>query len=301
MRRLLLPVLVMSASLVGVTCARMTLPDGLGEEDIQGVTDAYGQAAMLPCTVPIIGNRAVVTAEGSVRGIADGRRIRGQLWIGIDIISGSLRLESVHATPSEFVFIANAAFKGQNDTSDVESTLVLPRSERVVQESSRRLLEAIIGFPLTAQEFMWALTGCPSWSGSIVGRKFGDTFMKVWVGDVLPLEVLLRRKDIGAPWTLLTMARHVDGEMFRWRAEFNERVRGLFRAIRMVSQDWNGEVGRAFDIRLSLSRIQVGPAIGPETFSLVPPRSARRVSLDTLREQRPRPALPLVNDAPPIQ
>jgi hypothetical protein len=135
----------------------------------------------------------------------------------------------------------------------------------------------------------------------MVGRKFGDTFMKMWVGDVLPLELLLRRRETGNPWTLLTMARHVDGEMFRWRAEFHERVRGLLRSIRLVSLGWNGELGRAFDIRLSLSRFQVGPAIGPETFSLVPPPSARRVSLQTLREQRPRQALALVNDQPARQ
>jgi hypothetical protein len=113
MRKLLLVLVMTASTLVGVTCAGITLPDGLGEEDAQGVTDAYGQAAMLPCTVPIIGNRAVVTAEGSVRGVANGRRIRGRLWIGIDILSGSLRLESVYAAPSEFVFVANDAFKGR--------------------------------------------------------------------------------------------------------------------------------------------------------------------------------------------
>jgi hypothetical protein len=296
MRRLLLPILVMSASLVAMACARITLPDGVGVEDSEAVTHAYGEAVMLPCAFPTIEERTVITAQASVRGIANGQRIRGRLWIGVDVGSGSLRLESEQGA---FVFIANKAITGDTDTSDVEATLVLPLDESVVRDSSRSLLEAILGVPLTAQEFMWAFTGCPTWGGSIFGRRFGNTFMRLWVGDVLPLEFVVRRKDAGSPWALLTMARNVDRGMLRWRAEFNDRVRGLVRAIRIRSLDWNGETGRAFDIRLSRNRTQVGPILGSETFSLVPPRLARRVSLDTLRQQRPRPGWPLVNDAPP--
>jgi hypothetical protein len=273
-----------------------TLPDGIGVEDSKAVTDAYGQAVLSVCALPTIEERTVMTAQGSVRGISSGQRIGGRLWIGIDVGSGSLRLESVQGAAFDFVFVANDAIKSDTDTSDVEATLVLPRGERVVRDSSRRLIEAVIGVPLTAQEFIWTFTGCPTWGGSIFGRRFGDTWMKLWVGDVAPLELVVHRTDLGSPWALLTMVRNIDEGMLRWRTAFSDRVGGLARGMRIVSLDWNGEAGRAFDVQLSLNRIQVGPVLGSATFSVVPPSSARRVSLDTLRQERPRGMWPVVND-----
>jgi hypothetical protein len=52
---------------------------------------------------------------------------------------------------------------------------------------------------------------------------------------------------------------------------------------------------------LSLSRIQISPAIGSETFSAKVPTSTEAISLESFRQQRPRPALPLVSDAPPLR
>ena len=163
------------------------------------------------------------------------------------------------------------------------------------------MLEAILGLPLSAQELMWALTGCPTWSGSIAGQRFGNTFMKVLVGDTLPVEFSLHRKDVRSPWVLLAMSRNVAGRTIGWRAEFDSRVRGLIRTIRIISQEWNGVMGRSFDIRVSLSHIQVGPTNGFEMFSPLVPPSAVSFSLETFRQQRPRPALPLVSDAPPLR
>jgi hypothetical protein len=125
--------------------------------------------------------------------------------------------------------------------------------------------------------------------------------MKVLVGDTLPVEYSLHRKDVRSPWTLLAMTRNIAGRTLRWRVEFDSRVRGLIRTIRIISQEWNGVMGRSFDIRVSLIHIQLGPTIGFETFSLVVPPSAVSVSLETLRQERPRPALPLVSDAPPVR
>jgi hypothetical protein len=192
---------------------------------------------MLPCSAfPIVEGRAVITAEVSVRGESNGHRVGGRLWVGTDLSTGSLRLESIQ-TPPFFVFIANNAFKGQNDTSDVDGTLLLPRGNWVVQrETSRTLLQAIIGLPLSAQEFLWAFSGCPSWSGSISGQRFGPTLMGVLVGDVLPVESFLRRKDVRSPWTLFAIGRNIAGRTLRWRAEFDNRLRGLFRTIRIVTR-----------------------------------------------------------------
>jgi hypothetical protein len=125
--------------------------------------------------------------------------------------------------------------------------------------------------------------------------------MRVLLGDILPVELFVRRKDERSPWTLFAIGRNVAGRTLRWRAEFDNRSRGLFRTIRIVSQEWNGEMGQSFDVVLSLNRVQVGPTIGPETFSPAVPSSAESVSLETFRQQRPRPALPLMSGAPAVR
>jgi hypothetical protein len=297
-----LAILVIGPSLVGAACAPMKMPD-VGEDEVNDLGSAYGEAVMVPCGLPFGEGRPVMTAELSVQGAANGKRFRGRVWVGTDLSSGSLRLESVGVEPPLFVFIANhPPYKEQHDTSDVDGSLFLPHGNGVVRrESSRALVETILGLPLSASEFMAALIGCPRWSGSLYARRFGDTFMKVVLGETLAVEMFVRRKDSRSPWTLVAMSRNVAGRTLRWRAEYGSRPNGLSRTVRIISQDWNGETGRVFDIRLSLSRIQIGPALGPETFSPAVPASAEAINLEGFRQQRPRPALPLVSDAPPLR
>jgi hypothetical protein len=67
-----------------------------------------------------------------------------------------------------------------------------------------------------------------------------------------------------------------------WRAEYRDFHNDLPRAIRLTSPD-----GRRFDLRLSLSQVEVNPALGADTFGVRVPRSAAPITLEELRHSRP--------------
>jgi hypothetical protein len=287
----------MAAVLVCSACAPLTLPAGPGEDAEDAMFAAYLEAVERFCFFPSMDSRATFTAEVSVRGTSNGRPVRGRVWVGVDPRYRSLRLESAEDVPPQFILTSEHALPAASGGSAV-ATLLFPREQLIVhRESSRALLEAVLGLPLSAPEFVSAFTGCQSLGGYGDAKTFGQNVMRMSIGTAPHGELFLRRHDPQSPWTLFAMTGEVEGRTLRWRAEYDRRPEHLSRAVRIVSQE-RSVTGRLFDLHLSLSRIQIAPLVGSEIFTPTVPASARHVSLETVQRQRPQPLLPLLSVAP---
>ena len=286
--------MVLVSVLPCASCAPMGLLTRSDGKEINGGTAWYGDPNDPHCLAPRIGLRAVSTASVLVRGTSAGRPVWGRVWIGVDHSTRSLRVES--AAPAQFILTAERALLAADDTSDGAATLYLPPQHRVVQRaSSRALLDAVLGLPLPAHEFVWAFTGCQNITGNIDERAFGPNLARVSMGNALPLDVFLRRANPQTSWTVFAMSRASQTQAFRWWAEYRRNPEKVLQSVRIVSEEPHGAIGRLFDLDLTLSRIQYAPLVGPEVFTPVRPSTARPVPLETWQRQRPRSSLPLVN------
>ena len=272
------------------------MPDGPGEEAEDAMFAAHLEAVERFCFFPSLDSRATITAAISVRGTANGRPVRGRVWIGVDPRYRSLRLEAAEGVPPQFILTSEHALPTAKGASAVAS-LLFPREQLIVhRESSRVLLEAVLGLPLSAPEFVSAFSGCHDLGGYGDAKTFGPRVMRLSIGTAPHGELFLRRHDPQSPWTLFAMTGEVEGRALRWRAEYDRKPESLSRAVRIVSEE-NGVIGRSFDLHLSLSRIQVAPVVGSEVFTPTVPPSARHVSLEMAQRQRPHPLLPLLSVA----
>jgi hypothetical protein len=222
------------------------------------------------------GDVLALTTQIVVRGSVHGHRVRFRLRAAT-AFPALARLEVV-ASPRPPLF----TFTARGD----DATLLVPRDNRVAQhERASAVLDAVAGLPLNGVDLEGLLTGCPRISGTYRAFQFGDTWLKFFVGE--DDEVYLQRNDPGGPWHLMVMIRRVSGQSLRWRAEFRDRRDGVPRTIRLTSLDWNGQSSDAFDIRLSLRRLEINPLLGPEEFAVPVPRSAQPITLDELRRSDP--------------
>jgi hypothetical protein len=67
-----------------------------------------------------------------------------------------------------------------------------------------------------------------------------------------------------------------------WRAEYRELKDGLPRSVRFSSSDKS-----QFDLRLTLSQVEINTTLGPEAFTVQIPSGVRPISIDELRHARP--------------
>ena len=286
-------ILVIIAALAWTACARPALTKSL-DADADELTylleEIDRQCRFLP-----LESTAAITAAVSVHGSSYGRPLRGRVWVGADPRHRSLRIESADTVPPQFVVVSQRALLARDDVSDGDATLLLPRQQLIVQrENSRQVLTAVLGLPLSAQEFVWAFTGCQTAGGALEMTTLDAHVTKVSIGAVPPFDLFMeRRRPSGR--TLVAMSRAVDGREFRWRAEYRRQENGTLRSVRIVSQEANGRTGRFFDLHLSLSRTQIAPLVGPATFSLEAPTS-RAVSLEDVQRQRSNRSLPLLSE-----
>ena len=234
---------------------------------------AASSASQAKIMVPkeFVGNLALTT-QIVVRGSAHGHRLRFRMWSAV-AFPALARLEVVASSrPPLFIFTARGD----------DAMLLVPRDNRVVQhERASVVLEAMAGTPLNGVDLEGLLTGCPRISGTYRAFQFGNTWLKFFIGE--NDEVYLRRNDASGPWHLVVMIRRVPGQSIRWRAEFRNRRDGVPRTIRLTSLDWNGQPSDAFDVRLSLRRLQINPLLGPEEFAVPVSLSAQPITLDELR------------------
>ena len=280
-------------------CAPVRLPAGPGKHAPGTVIETYWEAVERYCSFLSIDSSAVVTARVSVRGRSNGRRVLGRVWIGADHLNGSLRIESADAVPPHFVLTVDRTNLVSGGASDRDATLYLPRQQMIVRrESSRVLLQAVLGLPLTTQDFTSAFTGCPVVSGMVEERTHGPNMMRLATTrpDLHARAIFLRRQTQRSPWTLLAMTRYIPGQQFQWRAEYHRPAGVVYRAVRIVGEDESDNRRPPFDVKLALNDIRVAPLVNEGTFSLQVPSSVRIVSFETLQRQRSQPSAPLLND-----
>jgi hypothetical protein len=182
-----------------------------------------------------------------------------------------------------FIFVATGA----------DATLLLPRDERVLEHGRPdAVLEAVAGVPLGADDLTTTLTGCPPVSSAAspeaAARQFGDTWLVVGGSDNdRGDELFFRRDSRTRPWQLVAVSRRASTSGRRWRAEYTDRQIDIPRSIRVTSIDDGGNTGRAFDLRLALSQVELNTTLGDEVFTVQVPPTALPMTLDELRAQGP--------------
>jgi len=267
----------------------MRLPSGAATP----ASPAEAAAALAQVTAACASVRTFA-GELAVSGSAGGRRLRGRLLAGV-AVPASVRLEAVAPFGQPlFFFVA---------TGD-DATLLLPRDERVLEHGRPdAVLEAVAGVPLGAADLTTTLTGCPPASSSASpdagARQFGDTWLVIGSpgGPATPGnpgnsgddgdELFLRRETPARPWQLVAVSRRAAGSNRRWRAEYTDRQGEIPRSIRVTSIDAGGTTGRAFDLRLALSQVEVNTTLGDEVFQLQIPATAVPITIDELRAAGP--------------
>jgi outer membrane lipoprotein-sorting protein len=254
---------VAALALAGVSCGGplVKLPSGPGTP-APDAADALADATSA-C-------RAVSTfsAEAAVSGSVGGRRLRGNLFVGV-APPASARIEAVApAGQPIFIFVATG-----ND-----ATLFLPRDGRVLQHGRpAAVLEAVAGAPLDAVELRETLTGCVRSAGGTQGRQLGPAWRLVSIGDA---DVYLRRNAAAGRWEMAAAIHRVGGG--GWRAEYADIDAGMPRSIRLASAD-----GKRFDLRLKLSQVEVNAQLGPDVFRVQIPRDAAPITLEELKRSGP--------------
>jgi hypothetical protein len=226
------------------------------------------EAALTPCAdLPSVDGQVAITAELTVQGVANGGRVRGRFWLGADLSGGSFRLEPIKAPPA-FVLVARDLNEDRNDRSDHDVSATLRVGDGAIrQERSRELLQALLGVPLSARELIWVMAGCPAFSGSIGGQNLGPNAMRVLFDGILPGEIFVRRNHMRSPWSLVAMGSSIPGHTYHWRADYGNRVRQVFRHFRIRSREWNGVMGRTFDVGFSWSRVELGATLDERLFA----------------------------------
>ena len=243
--------------------------------------------AQRPCQSPIM------TARAHVRGTLERRRIDRALWVGVDLGTGRMRLESMDTGSPRFAMLASSSLG--SDRKD-EATLVLPARRWVVRSRSREVVELVLGVPLSALDMLNVLTGCSiNNGGSLRFERFDAGSIKMVVGDDPVFEVFMRRRRIASPWAVFAIVARVPGRPIRWRADPGERSHGVLESVRLTSVEWNGTTGRLFDLTFSLDYVQT-PAPATEMFTLPLPEAAETIPIDVVRLNLSPSSLPLLAD-----
>ena len=241
----------------------MKLPAGPGAPAADA-RDALSQATDVCRTINSM------TAEASVAGSAGGRSLRARLNIGLQA-PDSTRLEAIGPFARPLFTLA-----GRGDSA----TLLLHDDNRILQDGRpAAVLEALTGVALGAADLRLALTGCAS-SETPTGeaRQLGDDWRSLQNGSTT---IYLRRDPRTAPWQLVA-AVHRPADRPEWRAEYRDFANGLPQRIRLVSNEAD-----RFDLRLSMSGIEMNPPLPAAAFEVKIPPAAQPITLDELRRAGP--------------
>jgi hypothetical protein len=256
---------VLAAALLTASCAAplMKLPAGPGAP----ATDA--RDALSDATAAC---RAVstITAEIAASGSVAGQRFRARLSTGL-APPASARLEAAAPFGAPmFILVA---------TGD-DATLLLPHDGRVLEHGRPdAVLEAIAGVPLDASALRSALIGCVSAPDIAAAKQVSDDWRMIPDGTN---EIYLHRERQPTQWRLVATIFHAAQDAGGWRAEYRDFQSGLPRSVRFVAN----KSGR-FDLRLTLSQVDVNTPLAPEVFRVQIPRDADPITLDELRRARP--------------
>jgi hypothetical protein len=238
-------------------------PEALGES-----LEAYHDTMKACGGLPEVDGAFAITAELTVQGVSTRGPVAMRLWLAADFGADSLRLEPLHA-PAAFVFIATGQHNGLSDVADRNAAVVFSDlGKKIQQQSSRALLERLLGVPLSGDELFTVILGCPYlFDGAATGHMLGPNEMRVLMGEKRVGELLVRRDDASSPWTLSAIGVSIPGRTYQWRADYGGRSKAHFRHFRIRSQEWNGVLGRAFDLSFSWNRVTLGARLDKQLFA----------------------------------
>src|SRR5439155_15084684 len=113
------------------------------------------------------------------------------------------------------------------------------------------------------------------------GRRFGDDWRAVSVGST---DVYLRRYPRESKWQLVAVVHHAapSSGSREWRAEYGAFEAGLPRSVRLTSAPDD-----RFDLRLTLSQVELNARLGPEVFQVDVPPGAEPMTLEELKRSGP--------------
>jgi len=252
------------AALLSASCGAplMKLPAGPG-------APAPDAGAAVAEATRACGAVASITAEVAVSGSVGGRRMRGRLHVGL-AAPASARLEAVAPFGQPlFILVSRGG----------DATLLLTRENRVLPHGRPdAVLEAVTGVPLDAADLRTVLTGCAAVPDAVAGRQLGDLWRVVSHGERL---LYVQRESPRAAWQLVAVV--MSGSVQPgWRAEYRDFHDGLPRTIRLTSRD-----SERFDLRLSLSQVDLNVPLAPDAFEVRVPATAAEITLDELRDSGP--------------
>lgn len=256
---------VVLAAVLATSCgaALRTLPHGPG-------APSADVAAVLAEATATCQRISTLTAEVAISGRVNGQRVRGRVLTGLAAPSSVFLDAAAPFGASYFMYAARGD----------RATLLLPRDARVLEHGHPgAVLEAVAGVPLGASDLRLTLTGCAlaSATSATAGRQHG-TQWRVAIAE--GGESFLHRASPSEPWRVVAV-RRVEREV-AWRADYSDFESGLPRTIRLVSSD-----PRRFDLRLSLSQVELDATLGADVFELKIPASATPISLEELRRSGP--------------
>jgi hypothetical protein len=193
-----------------------------------------------------------ISAEVGAAGSIDGRGLRGRFLAGL-ATPASARLEAIAPFGQPlFIFVAR----------DGQATLLLPRDGRVLEHGQPdAVLEAVAAVPLDPVALRESLIGCATFSESAMARAVGDDWRVVAEAG---RDVYFHRESSSAPWRLVAVAHRRPGQP-AWRAEYRDFGIGPSQALPRLVRLKSLEANR-FDLRLTLSQVEVNAPLGPEVF-----------------------------------
>ncbi len=249
--------------LLGATAcapARLRLPTGEGSP-FPEYAQAWRQATG--------GCRDVrsLTAELSISGRAGRQKLRGHVLAGL-ASPDRLRLEAAAPFgPPVFILVADGD----------RSTLLLPRDNRVLRgERPAAILDALIGLSLGPSDLLAILSGCVVPGGEAAGgRAYPPDWARI---DLAGGATAYIQRAGGSGWQVRAGQRSGLG------VDYEPGGNGLPASVRLVTE---GSAGAGTDVRIALSQVAVGQALGPDVFAVRVPADAVPITLAELRQAGP--------------
>ena len=241
----------------GCAARRVALPTDTGTPlpDVDRVHDAVSSA----CT----GVRTL-TAELGLAGRVDGQRVRGRVIAGL-ARPRAMRLEGV-APFGQPVFILAA--------HDEDAVLLLPRDRQVVRQSSAaRLLDALVGIALEADDLRAVLTGCVLPAPRPLRGWLHDGG---WASIELEGEARLYLRRQASQWILRAARRD------NWLIEYSAWEGGLPRSVRVTSV---GQAAASVDLTATITQLMTNIDLPATAFVLDVPDDTEVLSVDDLRRR----------------
>jgi len=256
---------LLAAILLGATgcAARLpALPGGPGTP-LADYAAAYAQATER-C-------RGVRTFAGvlNLSGRVSGTRIRARIDAGF-ASPGRIRLEGL---PPALAFGRPIfVLVGEPDGA----MLVLPRDKRVLTgEPTERIIEALAGVELTAEELRAVVSGC---GFGPVEPQGASAYENGWIAVQAPATTTWLRNTEGAWQPLAAVRGPVEIRYEEFSGAYPSRIR-----IRTAPVD----SGTRADLTFRVSDADINIELGPEVFRVDVPADATPLTLDELRQSRP--------------